>query len=181
MITWPNGAVQPGLVSLGTGTPASSVICGDAATCTVTVFSGGYTFPELPVSGAGSVAITLANNGVTYTPADGVDIVGTFPVTVSPAPLTLKTFAVTPAKSSPTVKLAATFSDADPLGVAADYTIKVMWGDGTSSTIAATAASKDFSVSATHHYKRAGKDIVTITITDTGGATVSGSRTITVR
>ena len=138
------------------------------------MFSGGYTFPELPISGAGSVAITLANDGVTYTPADGVDIVGTFPVTVSPL-LTLNTFSDPPAKSSPTVKLAATFSDADPLGVAADYTIKVMWGDGTSSTIAATAASKDFSVSATHHYKRAGKDIVTITITDTGGATVSGT------
>jgi hypothetical protein len=180
MITWPNGVVQPGLVFVGSGTPTPSATC-DTATCTVTVFSGGYTFPELPVSGAGSVAITLADNGAAYTPADGVNIAGTFPVTVTPAPLTLKTLTVTPAKSAPTVKLAATFADADPLGVAGDYTIKVTWGDGTSSTIAATASSKGFSVSASHRYKRAGKDTLTITITDTGGATVSGSRTITVR
>ncbi len=59
----------------------------------------------------------------------------------------------------------------------ADYTIKVTWGDGTSSIIAATASSNGFSVSASHRYKRVGKDTVTITITDAGGATVSGSQT----
>jgi hypothetical protein len=181
VITWPNGAVQAGLVSLGTGAPASSVTCAASATCTITVFSGGYTFPELPVSGTGSVAITLANSGVAYTPADGVDVAGTFPLTVVPAPLTLRTFTVTPAKTAPTATLAATFADADPLGVVADYTIKVVWGDGASSTIAAKATAKGFAVSATHRYKRAGKDTVTITIIDTGGATVSGSRPITVR
>lgn len=181
VITWPNGAVQPGLVALGTGPRAPSVTCGDAATCTVTVFSGGYTFPELPGSGTGSVAITLANNGASYTPADGVPVAGTFPVTVVPAALTLKTFTVTPAKSAPTAQLAATFMDADPLGIAADYTVKVTWGDGTSSVLVAKAISKGFSVSATHRYKRAGKDTVTITITDTGGASASGNRPITVR
>jgi hypothetical protein len=182
VITWPNGAVQPGLVSLGIGTtPASSVNCANVATCEVTVFSGGYTFPELPASGAGTVAITLANNGVPYTPADGVGITGTFPVTVNPAALTFKTFTVTPAKSAPTATLAATFADADPLGVVADYTVTVTWGDGTSSVLVAKATSKGFSISGTHRYKRSGKDAVTITITDTGGATVSASRSITVR
>ncbi len=67
VITWPNGVVQAGLVSLGSGTPMPSATC-DTAICTVMVFSGGYTFPELPVSGAGSVAITLADNGAVYTP-----------------------------------------------------------------------------------------------------------------
>ena len=181
VITWPNGAVQPALVSLGAGTPAASVTCGVAATCTVTIYSGGYTFPELPVSGAGSVAITLANNGAVYTPADGVAAAGTFPVMVVPAPLTLRALTVTPARSAPAAALAATFTDADPLGVAADYTIKVIWGDGTSSTIAARTTTNGFSASATHHYKRAGKDTVTMTITDTGGATLSASRPITVR
>jgi hypothetical protein len=127
------------------------------------------------------VAISLANNGVAYTPADGMAAGGTFPVTVVPAPLTLKAFTVTPAKSSPTASLAATFTDADPLGVATDYSIKIAWGDGTSSTVAARATSTGFSVSATHRYKRTGKDTVTMTITDTGGATVSASRSITVR
>ena len=127
------------------------------------------------------MAITLANNGAAYTPDDGVAVAGTFAVTVVPPPLTLRTFTVTPAKSTPTAALAATFTDADPLGVAASDTIKVMWGDGTSSTIAATATSKGFSVSATHRYKRAGKDTVIITIMDTGGASVAASRPITVR
>lgn len=181
VITWPNGTVQPALVSIGTGPQASSVTCGGTAGCTVTVFSGGYTFPELPGSGTGSVAITLAQNGAPYTPADGVTVAGSFPVTVLPGALTLKTFTVTPAKSAPTATLAATFADADPLGVVADYSVRVTWGDGTSSVLTAKAISKGFSVSGSHRYKRAGKDTVTITIVDSGGATVSGSRPITVR
>lgn len=181
VITWPNGAMQAGLVSTGTGTPAPSVTCGDQPICTVSIYSGGYTFPEQPVTGPGSVAIALANSGGAYTPADGTEVVGSFPVTVVPAPLTLKTFTLTPAKTAPTITLGATFDDADPLGVAANYTVGIRWGDGSSTTVPARASGSGFSVSGAHRYKRSGKETVTITISDTGGASVSGSKSITVR
>ena len=180
-ITWPTGVTQPALVSIGSGSPATAVTCGPGAACTVNVYSGGYTFPEQEVSGPATVAVTLSAGGLTYTPADGANIVGSVPVTVTPAPLTLKSFAVTPARSAPTVKLSAAFTDADPLGVAADYSVLIAWGDGTTSDIAAQAAGKSFSAGASHRYAHTGKVTVTITIDDTGGATVSGRRTITVR
>jgi len=180
-ITWPTGATQPGLVAIGTGTPAASVTCGAGPTCAVTIISGGYTFPEQEVSGPATVSVTVSAGGVIYTPADGVGIDGSVPVTVTPAPLTLRSFTVTPAKSAPTAKLSATFADADPLGVPADYTVQIAWGDGTTSVVAAQAAGTRFSAAATHRYARKGKDTVTLIIVDTGGATVSGRKAITVR
>jgi len=181
MITWPTGATQPALLSTGGGTPAASVTCGDAPACTITVLSGGYTFPEQEVSGAATVAVTLSAGGAPYTPADGVDVAGSAPVTVLPAPLRLRSFSVTPSKSAPTATMSATFSDADPLGVAGDYTIQVAWGDGTVSEPVAQPAGTAFSVRSSHRYARPGKETVTITIIDTGGATVSQHTTITVR
>ncbi len=180
-ITWPTGAAQPALLSIGSGTPAAAVTCGGAPTCTVRVYSGGYTFPEQEVSGPASVAVTLSAGGPAYIPADGASLVGSVPVTVLPAPLTLRSFTVTPARSAPTAKLSATFADADPLGVAADYTIQIAWGDGTTAEVAAQVAGKYFSAGASHRYAHTGKETVTLTIVDTGGATVSGRKTITVR
>jgi hypothetical protein len=103
------------------------------------------------------------------------------PVSVTPALLTLRSFTVTAARSAPTVKLAATFADADPLGVAADYSVQISWGDGTTSEVVAQPAGKGFSVGASHRYPRAGKETVAITIVDTGGASVSARRAVTVR
>ena len=178
VITWPTGTQQSALVGLGnTGTPAASVTCAVQA-CTVAIYSGGYTFPEAPVTGPALVAITL--DGGT-TPASGVPVSGSIPLTVVPAPLSLRTLTVTPAKSVPTATLSVRFADADPLGVAADYTILVAWGDGTSSTVPARSAGSAFSATASHRYARSGKVTVTITITDTGGATLSASRAITLR
>lgn len=181
IVTWPTGVTQPPLVSVGGGTPASSVMCPIQQLCTVTILSGGYTFPEEPVTGAGSVTVTLANTAGAYIPADGADPVSAVPVNVVPAPLRVQSLTVTPARSAPTARLSLKFSDADALGVAADYNIRITWGDGSSSMVAASASGGSFTATSSHRYPRSGKDTVTVTVTDTGGAVVSASRSITLR
>jgi hypothetical protein len=181
VITWPTGASQPGLVSIGSSPPAASAVCAAERWCDVVVYSGGYTFPEEPVSGPASVAIAVAAGGIFYTPDDGVDIAASVPVTVTAAPLTLESLSLVPAKASPAVRLSALFEDADPLGVAADYTVRITWGDGSSTSVSATASGSGFAVAATHRYKRAGTELVTLTITDTGGAVATGGESIRVR
>jgi hypothetical protein len=116
-----------------------------------------------------------------YTPDDGLDIVVSVPVTVTPAALHLTSLSVTPARSTPTAKLVAHFVDLDPLGVTADYTADIGWGDGTSTSVPATTSGSGFAASATHRYRHTGNYNVTITITDIGGATVPGHESITVR
>jgi hypothetical protein len=72
----------------------------------------------------------------------------------------------------------ATFSDADPSGVASDYTASIKWGDGstTAGTISA-AAGEGFEVKGSHTYPAAGQHTTSITISDVGGAktTTTGS------
>jgi hypothetical protein len=94
--------------------------------------------------------------------------------------LPITSLSVTPAASAPTARVFAHFTDADPLGTVANHTAHIAWGDGkvTSGTVRAT--SSGFAVAASHRYSHTGKRTVTITIDDTGGATVSGSVTITV-
>jgi hypothetical protein len=181
VITWPTGASQPGLVSVGAGPPAASATCADERWCDVVVYSGGYTFPEEPGSGLAAVAVAVAAGLTVYTPDDGSDIAASVPVTVTAAPLTIESLSVVPAKASPTVRLAARFEDADPLGVAADYTVQITWGDGSSTSVSATASGSGFAVAASHRYKHAGRELVTLTILDTGGATASQREAITVR
>ena len=180
-ITWPTGASQPGLVSVGAGPPGTSATCGDARWCDVVVYSGGYTFPEEPGTGLATVAVTVAAGATVYTPDDGSDIAASVPVTVTAAPLTIDSLSVVPARASPTVRLSARFVDADPLGVAADYAVQISWGDGSSTPVSATASGTGFAVTASHRYKRAGTELVTLVIIDTGGATATASESIRVR
>ncbi len=66
----------------------------------------------------------------------------------------------------------ATFTDADPSGVASDYTASINWGDGSSSTAGtvSAAAGGGFEVKGSHTYAAAGQDTITVTIDDMGGA-----------
>lgn len=80
----------------------------------------------------------------------------------------------------------ATLTDADPGGVATDYTGQVNWGDGTTSacpsttcTIAARAGG-GFTVSGSHNYHNNGTFTVTITLTDAGGSTARTTTTVVV-
>ncbi len=65
--------------------------------------------------------------------------------------------------------------------MAADYTVVITWGDGISTPVAATTSGSGFAAGATHGYRHTGKYSVAITITDTGGASLTRSKSITVR
>jgi hypothetical protein len=47
--------------------------------------------------------------------------------------------------------------------------------------VSATASGTGFAVAASHRYKRAGTELVTLVIIDTGGATATASESIRVR
>src|SRR3989441_1585592 len=65
----------------------------------------------------------------------------------------------------------ATLTDADPGGVASDYTAQVSWGDGTTSAGTITARTAGgFTVTGSHNYQHNNTYTVTITLTDTGGS-----------
>ena len=80
----------------------------------------------------------------------------------------------------------ATFTDADPNGVLADYTATVNWGDGTTIACPGTACaisaqpSGAFQVQASHQYVRQGSYSVTIQVRDGGGFSSSVTSTATV-
>jgi hypothetical protein len=75
----------------------------------------------------------------------------------------------------------ARFSDADPLGVASDYSAIVEWGDGTASTGTVTAGqSGAFDVAAAHGYTAQGIYSVSVRITD-APASVRVATTVTAR
>jgi hypothetical protein len=178
-IYWPSGVQQTGLISINGGSAATSGTC-STQTCDVTVEGAGYPMPELKITKPASVVIILATGGTQYTPADGVPLDATVPVTATPAPLTLTSLTVTPAAAAPTAQLAAEFTDADPYGVVSNYTARIAWGDGKTTTGVVTSSGSGFAVSAQHRYAHAGKHTVKITITDSGGASISGSVSITV-
>jgi hypothetical protein len=76
----------------------------------------------------------------------------------------------------------ATFTDADPNGVASDYTASITWGDGspgTAGTVSA-AAGGGFEVTGSHTYAAAGQYTISVAIDDAGGAkaTATGSANI---
>ena len=73
-----------------------------------------------------------------------------------------------PGKSDAVV---ASFTDADPNGVVADYSASIDWGDGTAlATGTIIANSKGFDVHGTHTYAAPGAHTATITIHDVGGS-----------
>lgn len=94
--------------------------------------------------------------------------------TVADAALTAHGKTIYGAKGVSLTKAVAKFSDADPGGVASDYTATIHWGDGTTS---AGKISGHFTVTGTHTYASTGKRTVSVTIKDAGGATATATGT----
>jgi PKD repeat protein len=128
---------------------------------TTATVTGSHTFAE-----AGSYTVTA-----TITKNDGSPpLLLTSTITVGDAAL-----AATGTGVSASVNTAvsgvqvATFTDANPLGLATDFTAVIFWGDGAVSFGAVTGSGGNFTVTGGHTYTSAGSFPVQVTVTETNG------------
>jgi len=103
------------------------------------------------------------------------------PVTINDAPLTAAGAPVSAYARYPATVVVATFTDANPLSKAGDFTATVDWGDGT--TGPATVSAKPgggYQVTGTNTYKMPDSYPVSVAINDAGGSTAGATTTATV-
>jgi hypothetical protein len=76
----------------------------------------------------------------------------------------------------------ATFTDANPNGVAGDFTATIDWGDGSAAATALVVANGTggFNVVGSHAYAEEGSYLAHITISDVGGAAASPTTNVSV-
>jgi hypothetical protein len=147
-IAWGDGQTSPGSISA----PNANAV------------SGTHTYSE---EGAYTVNVTITDStGATATGSTSTNVADAS-INVTGAPLN----AVEGASFSGAV---ASFIDADPNGVASDFSATINWGDQTNSagTIAANG-SGGFSVTGSHVYAEEGTYAVTVAVSDVGGATAT--------
>ncbi len=115
------------------------------------------------------------NGSVSYTNDCGSHKVH-FQANIADAPLSATGVAVSGAAGVNLNATVAKFTDADPAGVAADYTASIDWGDGsvTAGAISA-AAGGGFAVTGSHTYASGGVYTTSVTISDVGGAEATAS------
>jgi hypothetical protein len=134
--------------------------------------TGTHTYAE---EGAFNVASTATGLGGGTVESDHTGTVNDAALSASASNI-----AATEGTTTATV-VVASFTDADPNGILADYTATIDWGDGSSS--AGTIASDGqggWTVSGSHLYATAGSFTVATTINDAGGASASASGSATV-
>src|SRR5262249_35074063 len=111
---------------------------------------------------------------------DGATTSASASLSVADAPLTATSVNVTTFQGVPLNQVVATFTDANPLGVKADFTATIDWGDGTSPTAGTIGVSgNSFTVTGSHAYGVAKSYTATVTINDVGGASATTSFTVT--
>ncbi len=129
---------------------------------------------------------TYAEEGVyhasfTYTNSDGSPETRPFDVKVQDAPLSATGVPVSATPGVAFSAAVATFIDADPAGVASDYTATIDWGDGvTAAGTIASAVGGGFTVTGAHTYASVGVYPTSVTIKDVGGATATATSTANV-
>jgi hypothetical protein len=99
--------------------------------------------------------------------------------TISNAPITASGLSLV-SKTATFKEAVASFTDANPFGVASDYAAAIFWGDGKSSVGTIVAAGAGFKVVGGHCYAKKGKYVVTVSIKDQGGATASATTQLNV-
>jgi len=155
----------------GYGPFSASVAWGDGQV-TAGAISGSAVSGTHAYSEEGSYIVT-----VTITDSTSATATGTTSVSVADAPLTLTGASVSAVEGATFSGVVASFTDADPNGVATDYTATITWGDQTTSAGAVSAnASGGFAVSGSHAYAEEGTYNLAVTVSDAvAGASTTGS------
>jgi hypothetical protein len=169
------------------------VTWGDGATSTLTSANGGivqnqdgsfsvvatHTYAEELSGKTFSVQIT---DGGGESIGNSISTLSVADASLTPAAVTIQATEGT-AVTSATV---ATFTDADPAGLAGDYSAAINWGDGDTtasvSVVADPSVAGQFDViaSKSHPYTEGGNRTVTVSISDAGGSTVTATSTAAV-
>ena len=167
----------------GTGTlPAVVTFIGTSPSGSMFQVSGTHTYTT---PGTDTISITVTTTGGATTSPSPL----TTTADVADAPITASGTSITGDEGISTGNVViATFTDADPDSTVANFTtgngsVKVNWGDGSAlQTLSASAITASgspngvlFTVTAAHTYDDAGDYQVTVTITDTDGATASAN------
>jgi hypothetical protein len=153
-------------ISWGDGSSSAGTIQGGSAGFSIL---GTHTYAEEGTYPIG-VAITdvdNSDNGATTTSS----------ATVADAQLTASYGVIGAVEGAAFSGVVATFTDADPNGMVADYAAMIDWGDGQQSAGTVAANGGGFTVSGTHTYAEEGNRAVTVTIVDHGDGRGLGDAT----
>ena len=151
----------------GDGTSSVGTISGAPGNFSV---SGSHAYSE---EGSRIVATNVVDVG-------GSTILLSTTVLVADAALSASETTVVAGHGTPFTAVMATFTDADPNGIAGDYTAIIVWGDGTANSAGTITAngSGGFNVTGTHTYGGAGSHTATVTINDVGGSSAIATSTV---
>ncbi|HUY31343.1 MAG TPA: putative Ig domain-containing protein, partial [Pirellulales bacterium] len=171
----PNAQLSDYTVSVNWGDTTSATL-GAGATLSGTAangftVTGSHTYAEESSNVPVQVVITDTGGASPVTANDTINI--------ADAPLTATAgSAVSATEGATFLNVAvATFADANPAGVAGDYTATIDWGDKTALTTvtgsAFTSTGGVFSVPSSHAYAEDGSYTLTVIISDVGGSTTT--------
>ena len=195
--TIPAGMAVGSFTDLGGGQPAANytnlatfaLFPGALGTTPLTVVRNGTSNTYTLTTAAVTNLVSPARIGVSAYSIQVLDGTGnlgrtTGSLTVNNAPLTVLTVSTVnpPTEGQPiTVAPLFTFNDANPSATAAEYSARINWGDDTPDSVGTVSAISpgNFQVAGTHTYtRRTGAAVtrrVTITVTDAGGQSISGT------
>jgi hypothetical protein len=156
-------------ITWGDGTTSAGTVAASGRRFTVT---GTHTFAE---EGSFATSVTINDGGGSTATVPGGATVGDAALSVTSG-LSFGTF-----EGLSLTTPVLIFGDADPNAVVGDFSATINWGDGTNSAgWITTYGNSGFMANGTHTYISEGTYVVTVTVTDQGGSTTSGTSHATI-